>query len=89
MLEVRYRLSPLTKIPFPLLQCVRLLYAVCIDVVHVFRHVFRVRINARERLCILCYVYYVIFKPCTDRVVVLAISLFPEVPGLIPERRKK
>ncbi len=27
--------------------------------------------------------------PCTDGVVVIAISLFPEVPGSIPERGKK
>ena len=28
-------------------------------------------------------------KPCADGVVVIAISLFPEVPGSIPERGKK
>ncbi len=28
-------------------------------------------------------------KPCVDGVVVIAISLFPEVPGSIPERGKK
>ena len=30
-----------------------------------------------------------VIKPCLDGVVVIAISLYPEVPGSIPERGKK
>ena len=39
-------------------------------------------------LTLICYIYY-LCKPYADGVVVIAISLYPEVPGSIPERGKK